>query len=427
MQLTPEQIRRELTSLARRAREASLVLSRLSAKEKNEALTAMSAALRRNAATILSENARDLAAGKENGLSDAMLDRLALSEERIEGMAKGIEKLVALPDPIGKSEGWQHENGMKILRTRVPLGVIGIVYEARPNVTSDAAALCFKSANAVVLRGGKEALNSNAAVVSALRGALKACGLPEEAICLIESTDREYTKTLLTLTGEIDAVIPRGGAGLIRAVREGARVPVIETGAGNCHLYVHADADLSVAEDVLVNAKVSRPSVCNAVEHLLVHKDAAEAFLPRAFSAMKTYGVTVRGCEATRAILPELEPVTEDDFATEYNDLVLSVKVVESLDEATRHINAFGTRHSETIITKSLSASAEFGARVDAACIYTNASSRFTDGEEFGFGAEIGISTQKLHARGPMGLNELTTVKYLISGDGQTRGTPPRR
>lgn len=427
MQQTPELIRSELTSLARRAREASLFLSRLSAGEKNAALTAMAGALRKHTAAILSGNTRDLAAGKENGLSDAMLDRLALSEERIEAMAKGIEKLVALPDPIGKSEGWQHENGMKISRVRVPLGVIGIVYEARPNVTSDAAALCFKSANAVVLRGGKEALHSNAAIVAALRGALKECALPEDAVSLIESTDREYTKTLLTLTGEIDAVIPRGGAGLIRAVRDLSRVPVIETGAGNCHLYVHSDADLSVAEDVLVNAKVSRPSVCNAVEHLLVHKDAAKAFLPRALSAMNAYGVTVRGCEKTRAVLPEIEPVTEEDFATEYNDLVLSVKVVESLDEATRHINAFGTRHSETIITKSLSASAEFGARVDAACIYTNASSRFTDGEEFGFGAEIGISTQKLHARGPMGLNELTTVKYLISGDGQTRGTPPRR
>ena len=420
-----ETIYRELTLTARAARAASLALSRLSPAEKNAGLRAMAGALRAERDVILRENKKDLAAGEAAGLSRAMLDRLALSEERIEGMARGVEKLIALADPIGVGESWRHENGMQISRHRVPLGVIGIIYEARPNVTSDAAALCFKSANAVILRGGKEAFFSNSAIVRVLRAALEKTGLPADAVNLVSSTDRAYTTGLLSLAGEIDAVIPRGGAGLIRFVRDNARVPVIETGAGNCHLYVHEDADLALAENVLVNAKVSRPSVCNAVEHLLVHSAVAEAFLPRAVCALGGFGVTVRGDERACAICTELSPVTEDDFKTEYNDLVLSVRVVDSLDEACEHINRFGTRHSETIITKDLASADSFRALVDAACIYVNASSRFTDGEEFGFGAEIGISTQKLHARGPMGLFELTTVKYYIQGEGQTRGTPP--
>lgn len=414
-----------LLSLAARARGASVSLSRASSEEKNHALSAMAQALIRNTETILEENRKDLAAGEAAGLSRAMLDRLALTKERVSAMAQGIEKLVSLADPIGTGDVWQHQNGMQIARTRVPLGVVAIVYEARPNVTSDAAALCFKSANAVILRGGKEALCSNAAIVRVLKDALSSVGMPEDAVNLIESADRAYTNGLLTLVGSIDAVIPRGGAGLIRFVRENARVPVIETGAGNCHLYVHEDADLAIAERVLVNAKVSRPSVCNAVEHLLVHRAAAPSFLPRAVSALSAFGVTIRGCEETRKICPALAPLTEDDFKTEYNDLVLSVRVVDSLEEAAEHINRYGTRHSETIITKRLADAESFRTLVDAACIYVNASSRFTDGEEFGFGAEIGISTQKLHARGPMGLNELTTVKYFITGDGQTRGTPP--
>ncbi len=420
-----ENVYSELTLRARAARAASLALSRLSPAEKNAGLKAMAEALRAECDTILQENRKDLAAAEAAGLSRAMLDRLALSAERIEAMAQGIEKLVALADPIGVGESWCHENGMQIARMRVPLGVIGIIYEARPNVTSDAAALCFKSANAVILRGGKEALFSNAAIVRTLRAALNGCGLPADAVSLVESTDRAYTAALISLVGEIDAVIPRGGAGLIRSVRENARVPVIETGAGNCHLYVHEDADFDVAENVLVNAKVSRPSVCNAVEHLLVHTAVAETFLPRAVQALSAFGVTVRGDARACAAEPAISPVTEDDFATEYNDLILSVRVVDSLDEACEHINRYGTRHSETIITESLSAADAFRTSVDAACIYVNASSRFTDGEEFGFGAEIGISTQKLHARGPMGLNELTTVKYYITGKGQTRGTPP--
>ncbi len=421
-----QDIRTELSRTSSAARRASQTLAALSSAEKNRALKRMAQALRAERGEILSENAKDLAAAEAAGLSGAMLDRLKLTEERIESMACGIEKLIALPDPIGTGESWKHENGMDIRRVRVPLGVIGIIYEARPNVTSDAAALCFKSANAVILRGGKEAMHSNVAVAQALRRAVEDCGLPREAINLITSTDRAYTSELLSLVGGVDAVIPRGGAGLIRFVRETARVPVIETGAGNCHLYVHEDADVELALRVLVNAKVSRPSVCNAVEHLLIHRAAAPTFLPRALAELQAWGVAVRGCEACRKIVLTLASVTEEDFATEYNDLVLSVRVVESLEEAAEHINRYGTRHSETIITESLAASAAFAAAVDAACIYTNASSRFTDGEEFGFGAEIGISTRKLHARGPMGLKELTTVKYLISGSGQTRGTPPQ-
>ncbi|MBR6530260.1 MAG: glutamate-5-semialdehyde dehydrogenase [Clostridia bacterium] len=422
-----QEIYQELEKIVSRARADSRVLARLSSERKNRALCAMAASLRTHAEAILAENAEDLKAGKQSGLSAAMLDRLALSAERIEGMARGIEKLVALPDPIGQSEGWKHANGMKITKTRVPLGVIGIIYEARPNVTSDAACLCFKSGNAVILRGGKEALNTNRAVLSALRAALREEGLPGGVIHLIESADRAYTNALLTLQDGVDAVIPRGGAGLIRFVKENARVPVIETGAGNCHLYVHEDADLAVAEDVLVNAKVSRPSVCNAVEHLLVHEKVAAEFLPRAAKALSAFGVTLRGCETCVKLCDAFSPVTEDDYATEYNDLVLSARVVESEREAIAHIDRYGTRHSETIITNSFDAAHEFQNEVDAACVYVNASSRFTDGEEFGFGAEIGISTQKLHARGPMGLAELTTSKYLITGWGQTRGTPPKK
>lgn len=421
-----EQVRQELLSLCERARAASQMLAALSAKEKNMALDALAAALRAGREEILRENAQDLLRGEKNGLSRAMLDRLQLTEERIEAMARGVEKLCALPDPIGVSEGWHHENGMQILRTRVPLGVIGIVYEARPNVTSDAAALCFKSGNAVILRGGKEALLSNAAICRVFRAALGKLGLPQDAVNLIESADRAYTTALLTLEGHVDAVIPRGGAGLIRAVREAARVPVIETGAGNCHLYVHADANLDMAEDILLNAKVSRPSVCNAVEHLLVHKEAAEAFLPRVQKTLGAYGVRFRVCERAMPYFDGAEALTAEDLATEFNDLVLTVSVVDSLTEAVIHVNRYGTRHSETIVTQNFADADTFQRLVDAACVYVNASSRFTDGEEFGFGAEIGISTQKLHARGPMGLKELTTTKYLIRGDGQTRGTPPK-
>lgn len=421
-----EQVRRELLSLCERARAASQMLAALSAKEKNMALDALAAALRAGREEILRENAQDLLRGEKNGLSRAMLDRLQLTKERIEAMARGVEKLCALPDPIGVSEGWHHENGMQILRTRVPLGVIGIVYEARPNVTSDAAALCFKSGNAVILRGGKEALLSNAAICRVFRAALGKLGLPQDAVNLIESADRAYTTALLTLEGHVDAVIPRGGAGLIRAVREAARVPVIETGAGNCHLYVHADANLDMAEDILLNAKVSRPSVCNAVEHLLVHKEAAEAFLPRVQKTLGAYGVRFRVCERAMPYFDGAEALTAEDLATEFNDLVLTVSVVDSLSEAVIHVNRYGTRHSETIVTQNFADADTFQRLVDAACVYVNASSRFTDGEEFGFGAEIGISTQKLHARGPMGLKELTTTKYLIRGDGQTRGTPPK-
>ncbi len=414
-------IREELLAITAGAKLASRRLSALKTRPKNELLFAMGEALLADKEAIFAANALDLQAGREAGLTDAMLDRLALDETRLCGIVCALKKIAALPDPIGLGDVWHHEKGMEIRRMRVPLGVLGIIYEARPNVTVDAAALCIKSGNAVVLRGGKEALNTNRALVKVLRATLKAHDVDENAVCLIDSADRAYTGELLTLTGELDAVIPRGGRGLIEFVKNTARVPVIETGAGNCHLYVHADADLEMALCVLINAKCSRPSVCNAVEHLLVHREAAQEFLPKMLSAMQERGVTVRVCADCRAFVPEADLVTADDFATEYNDLVLSVKLVDSLEAACDHIARYSTRHSETILTQSLSAAAEFEAAVDAAAVYVNASSRFTDGEEFGFGAEIGISTQKLHARGPMGLGELTTVKYLIRGTGQVR------
>ena len=417
-------IRDELISLAEGSREASSFLVSTTSGMKDKALLAAADALVKNCDYILAENARDLALSDENGVRPAMIDRLTLNRERIEAIAESMRKVSRLPDPTGLSDGWTRPNGLYIERRRVPIGVIGIIYEARPNVTADAASLCLKSGNAVILRGGKDALYSNIAIVRVIREALVSCGFPEGCVSLIESPDRAYTNELLTLDGYVDLVIPRGGKGLISAVKKNASVPVIETGAGNCHLYIHSDADLEMATNILLNAKTQRPSVCNAIETLLVHRDIAETFLPIASLALKNEGHNTRllGCPETRRILgEEITPATDEDYMTEFDDYILAVKVVDSLECAIEHINHYNTRHSEIIVTDSIAVSRRFSEAVDAACVYTNASSRFTDGEEFGFGAEIGISTQKLHARGPMGLNELTTVKYFISGTGQVR------
>ncbi len=404
---------------AQAAKKASVTLSCLGSVKKNEALLAMAQALRDNANYILAENEKDLEEGRQKGTSKAMLDRLALSEARIDGMAQGLESVARLDDPVGEvTHTTLRPNGLSIGTKRVPLGVVGIIYEARPNVTSDAAGLCLKTGNATVLRGGSDAINSNIAVVNVLRQAVKSAGLPEDAIQLIDDTSREAATYMMSLNGVIDVLIPRGGAGLIQSVVKNATVPVIETGTGNCHVYIDDSADLDMGAAIIHNAKMSRPSVCNAAESLLVHASVAEAFLP--MMQQKLEGVELRGCEKTRAII-SVNAATEEDYFTEYNDYILAVKVVGSLDEAIDHINTYGTKHSEAIVTESYRNAETFLDRVDAAAVYVNASTRFTDGNEFGFGAEIGISTQKLHARGPMGLKELTTIKYIIRGNGQIR------
>ena len=414
-------------TLARYARTASYTLATAGTKLKNEALTAMADSVWEKRAYIISENAHDLEAGKVNGLSDGLLDRLTLTEARIDGICDGIRQIARLTDPVGTVDsGWTRPSGLNIVKKRVPIGVIGIIFEARPNVTADAAALCLKSGNAVVLRGGKEAIRSNIALVSVMRDAVSSVGLPADCICLIEDTSRDSAKALMEATGAIDVLIPRGGKGLIRAVVEGAKVPVIETGAGVCHTYVDASADFEKALAVIENAKCSRPSVCNAMEQLLCDKSVAETFLPQVYDRLQVKSVAFRCCERSYAILSaagktNIEKASEEDFKTEYNDYVLGVYVTESLDEAVSRINENGTGHSECIVTETLRNATAFCDRVDAAAVYVNASTRFTDGNEFGFGAEIGISTQKLHARGPMGLQELTTTKYVVTGDGTIR------
>ncbi|MDE6781841.1 MAG: glutamate-5-semialdehyde dehydrogenase, partial [Ruminococcus sp.] len=391
--------------------------------QKNNALAAISKALTENAELIMSENAKDLQAAKENGMSEAMQDRLKLDEKRIAGMAKGVDELIALNDPIGQiTEGFIRPNGLRISKTRVPLGVIGIIFESRPNVTVDAAALCLKAGNAVILKGGKEAINSNKCLGSIMRKAVEKAGLPADIIQVVENTSRETTNELMKLNKYLDVLIPRGSAGLIQAVVNNAIVPVIETGTGNCHVYVDASADLEMAVDIADNGKTQRPSVCNAVESMLVHSDCAEKFLPMIAERFREHNVKIYGCDRTIEILGDsVEKATDTEYATEFLDYVISVKVVDSVDEAISHIRKFGTKHSECIVTKFLENAEKFQKQVDAAAVYVNASTRFTDGGEFGFGAEIGISTQKLHARGPMGLTELTTVKYLVNGNGQIR------
>ncbi|MCG4525681.1 glutamate-5-semialdehyde dehydrogenase [Intestinimonas massiliensis] len=405
------------------ARHAERVLAVAGTAQKNRALEAIARALKERESAILAENQKDLAAARESGMKASLLDRLALSPQRIDGIVEGVRQVAALPDPIGcVTRMEKRPNGLVIGKRRVPLGVIGIIYEARPNVTVDAAALCLKSGNAVILRGGKEAFRSNKAFVAVMRDALEVAGLPRDCVALVEDTSRASAQELMGLTGYLDVLIPRGGAGLIRTVVENARVPVIETGVGVCHVYVDGEADLDMGARILYNAKTSRPSVCNAAECLLVHAQAAEAFLPKAKALLDQKNVELRGCPRTCAILGEgVQPACEADWDTEFGDYILAVKVVEDAGEAIDFINAHGSGHSEAIVTNNYFTAQRFLDQVDAAAVYVNASTRFTDGFEFGLGAEIGISTQKMHARGPMGLEELTSSKYIVYGTGQVR------
>lgn len=409
-----------LTQLGQLAQAAETQLAQLSATQRNDALVQMAAALVNHQDIILDANKRDLANATD--LKQSFVDRLTLTADRIEAMAEGMRQVAQLPDPIGKVDRmWKNEAGLMIGQQRVPLGVIGIIFEARPNVTADASALCFKSGNAVILRGGKEAIQTNIAVSGVLRAALNEISLDENAIQLVHDTSHETANEMMALTDYLDVLIPRGGQGLIQHVVQNATVPVIETGAGNCHIYVDEFAELKMATDITVNAKVQRPSVCNSAEKLLIHEAVAADFLPVIAKALQDQGVQLRGDARAQALVPGMIAATDEDWDEEYNDLIMAVKVVDSEDEAIAHINAHNTKHSEAIITDNYQNGQNFLQRIDAACVYINASTRFTDGFEFGFGAEIGISTQKLHARGPMGLNELTSTKYIIYGDGQVR------
>lgn len=411
----------EEIGLAAKAAEAKLAV--LGTAVKNRALENIADALIENEDNILSANAEDVETARLGGMSLSLTDRLALTPQRIADISDGVRKVAALGDPIGRVEaGWVRPNGLRIEKTRVPLGVIGLIFEARPNVAADAAALCLKSGNACVLRGGKEAIRSNLAIVLVMRSAVAKAGVPEDAIQILSDTSHEAARELMRLRGCLDVLIPRGGHRLIDSVVENATVPVIRTGAGNCHVYIDSQADLDMGVNIIVNAKTSRPSVCNAAETLLVHRAVAERFLPLAAKELTARRVELRGDEETRRILGDIVvPATEEDWATEYDDYILAVKVVSDLDEAIAHINRYGTMHSEAIVTDSYANGEKFMDLVDAAAVYINASTRFTDGNQFGFGAEIGISNQKLHARGPMGLDELTTIKYRIYGSGQTR------
>lgn len=408
---------------AQAANSAAVELAVTSTTVKNKALFAMAAALENKEAEILAANAKDMQAGRANKMKESMLDRLELSKARIAAMAEGLRQVAQLEEPVGNIlDGRTLPNGLTVTKVRVPLGVIGIIYEARPNVTADAIGLCLKSGNAVVLKGGSEALHSNIAVAETLSAAAEEAGIPKGAIQFIDSTDRQAVTDLIKMNEFIDVVIPRGGAGLIQTVVQNATVPVIETGIGVCHTYVDAGADYENARLIAINAKVQRPAVCNAMETLIVHEAASADFLPQMLADFFAAGVTIIGCEKTQAFDEKIQAATEEDWGTEYGDLRLSVKIVSGLEEALAHIAKYGTKHSECIVTKDYAHARAFQQRVDAAAVYVNASTRFTDGFEFGFGAEIGISTQKLHARGPMALPELTTSKYLISGDGQIRG-----
>ncbi|MBQ2944624.1 MAG: glutamate-5-semialdehyde dehydrogenase [Ruminococcus sp.] len=412
-----------VNEMGKRAKEASRVLLTAESSLKTKALYALADALEANCDYILAENEKDLQAGREAGMTSSLLDRLALSEARVSSMAEGARQVASFQDPVGAVlSGSVMPNGLEVTKVRVPLGVIGIIYEARPNVTADAAALCLKSGNAVILRGGKEAINSNKAVAKVMREAVESAGLPADAIQLIEDTTRQSSIELMGLTEYLDVLIPRGGAGLIKATVENAKVPVIETGTGNCHVYVDEFADLQMATDIVFNAKTSRPSVCNAIETVLVHKAVAEKFLPLMKQELDKMNVEIRGCEETQRVLGScVVPANEEDYYKEFLDYILAVKVVDSIDDAIAHIAEHSTGHSECIVTESYSNSCKFTATVDAAAVYVNASTRFTDGGEFGLGAEIGISTQKLHARGPMGINELTSMKFIVKGSGQIR------
>lgn len=412
-----------IEELGVKAKASKRAIATASTAVRNDALKAIANALITETQTIIEQNKLDLDNAAANNMPAAMQDRLMLNETRIKDISQSVLKLVELEDVIGSVEsGVIRPNGLKICKTRVPLGVIGIIFESRPNVTVDAGSLCLKAGNAVILRGGKEAINSNKCLVDIMRKAVVSVGLPEDVIQLVEDTSRESATKLMRLNGYVDVLIPRGGAGLIQAVVKNATVPVIETGAGNCHVYVDESADIEMAVNITDNAKTQRPSVCNAIEGILVHKNIAEKFLPLMKERLDLHNVEIRGCSETMRYLGEcVVPATEDDYATEYNDYIISVKVVDSIDEAIDHISKYSTGHSECIVTKDLQSAEKFQREIDAAAVYVNASTRFTDGGEFGLGAEIGISTQKLHARGPMGLKELTSVKYLINGNGQIR------
>ena len=412
----------QLEIMGAKAKEASRFLMTAGSK-KDEALNAIAKALRENADKIIKANDIDIENGKNAGLTKSLLDRLKLTEDRINGMADGVSEVASLADPVGRVlDGRTLKNGLQIEKVTVPMGVIGIIFEARPNVTSDAAALCLKAGSAVILRGGKEAINSNKAIAEIMRDAIEGAGLPRDCVSLVEDTTRQSATELMQLSDYLDVLIPRGGAGLIKSVVENAKVPVIETGVGNCHVYVDKSADVDMAKSIIFNAKTSRPSVCNAIETVIVHKDIAEKALPEIKAELDKMNVEIRGCERTKAILGDsVVPATENDYAVEFLDYILAVKVVDSLDDALAHIAKYSTGHSESIITENYLNAQKFLNEVDSAAVYVNASTRFTDGGEFGFGAEIGISTQKLHARGPLGLNNLTSEKYVVYGSGQIR------
>ena len=407
---------------AKAAKQAAGAMAILSTETKNRALMEMANVLEQHSQTIIEANRLDVELAQQKGIRRSYIDRLLLNESRIAGMADGLRQAASLPDPVGEGDyATVRPNGLEIRRVRVPLGTVGIIYEARPNVTSDAAGLCIKAGNSVILKGGSEAINSNKAIIALLQEAAYAAGIPDGAIQFVDVTDREAVQLMLKMNEYLDVIIPRGGAGLIKTVVNNSSVPVIETGTGVCHTFVDESADVQMALDIAVNAKTSRPSVCNAMETLLVHQNIAEGFLPELKRVMAEQHCELRGCLRCQEILSDITPATEEDWHTEYGDLILSVKIVDDVNEAIDHINKYNTGHSEAIVTESLKNARQFQQRVDAAAVYVNASTRFTDGCEFGFGAEIGISTQKLHARGPMGLAALTSTKYLINGDGQIR------
>lgn len=411
-----------ILTLGKRAKDASRLCAKLGTEEKNRGLLAAAEELCSQSAYLLEENEKDLKAAEEKGVKQSLIDRLRLTGQRIEDMAEGLRQVAALEDPIGEVLSMKNRpNGLRIGKRRVPLGVVGIIYESRPNVTADAFGLCFKTGNAVILRGGSDAIHSNLAIVDVIKEGLKKADLPQDAILLVEDTSRETVTEMMKLHDFIDVLIPRGGAGLIANVVANSTVPVIETGTGNCHIFVDASGDIDMAIDIIENAKTQRMGVCNACESLVIHGEAAEKVLPPIVERLRSHQVEIRGDERARKIAPEILPATEEDWGTEYLDAIISVKIVDSIDEAIAHINRYNTGHSESIITKDYDHALKFQDEVDAAAVYVNASTRFTDGFEFGFGAEIGISTQKLHARGPMGLEALTSTKYIIFGNGQIR------
>ena len=413
----------DLVQMGQKAENAKYLLQKTTTEKKNQVLRRAADLLVARQAELLSANGEDIAAGEANGMREGMLDRLRLTQERIKAMAEGLIQIAELPDCVGEVlERFDRPNGLHIEKRRVPIGVIGIIYESRPNVTADAFGLCFKTGNAVILKGGSDALRSNIAITNVLRAALLECGVTEDAVQLIADTNRSVTAEFMRLNRYVDVLIPRGGAGLIRSVVEDSTIPVIETGTGNCHVYVDKTADLDMAVEIIYNAKTQRIGVCNACESLVIHEAVKEAFLPKLAERLRTKNVEMRGDSAVCKILPDCVPATEEDYGKEYLDYIISMKVVGSVEEAIAHINKYNTKHSECIITADAKAAEQFLNEVDAACVYVNASTRFTDGYEFGFGAEIGISTQKLHARGPMGLKELTSYKYTVEGNGQVRG-----